>query len=65
MVWNNFYEIDDDSLTDCTVMWNAKQAFRTTDGYIVRYEGKILVFSQVDLFTQEQIDSILAALKEG
>ena len=53
---------------DCTNAWGAVEAFRNNTGnYLVRYEDAFWVIcpSLEDPLTQAQIDSVIAALKEG
>ena len=41
-----------EEVNDCTVEWNAKEAFRNKVGtYYVRYENAILVFSEEEAIT--------------
>ena len=53
---------------DCTDAWGAEEAFRNNAGnYIVRYADVFWVIcpSLEESLTQAQIDSVIAALKEG
>ena len=53
---------------DCTGAWGAEEAFRNNAGnYLVRYEDAIWVIcpSLEEPLNQEQIDTIISALKEG
>ena len=53
---------------DCTADWGALEAFRNNAGtYLVRYEDAfwVISYSLDQPLNQEQIDTIIAALKEG
>lgn len=53
---------------DCTAAWGAEEAFRNNAGnYLVRYEDTfwVISYSLEEPLTQEQVDAIIAALKEG
>ena len=53
---------------DCTDAWGAEEAFRNNAGnYLVRYEDAfwVISYSLEEPLNQEQIDTIIAALKEG
>ena len=53
---------------DCTGAWGAEEAFRNNAGnYLVRYEDAFWVIcpSLEEPLNQEQIDTIISALKEG
>ena len=53
---------------DCTATWDAQEAFRNNAGnYLVRYENVVWVIcpSLKESLTSEQIDAVIAALKEG
>ena len=52
----------------CTDAWGAEEAFRNGNGtYLVRYEDAfwVISYSLEEPLTQEQVDAIIAALKEG
>lgn len=65
VVWNDLSGEKVGSWTDCTEHWDALQAFRTTNGYIIRYKDRILVFYKIAILSQDQIDSIVSALRGG
>jgi hypothetical protein len=53
---------------DCTADWGALEAFRNSTGtYLVRYEDAfwVISYSLDQPLNQDQIDTIIAALKEG
>jgi hypothetical protein len=53
---------------DCTTDWGALEAFRNSTGtYLVRYEDAfwVISYSLEEPLNQDQIDAIVAALKEG
>ena len=65
VVWKNHSRNNDGTWVDCTEQWDAESAYATYSGYIIRYNDKILVFDKMPTLTQEQIDSIVAALRGG
>ena len=66
-VWNQEVRKADQLAEVCADAWDALDAFRTTKGrYVVRYEDRILILKPgPEPLSQEQIDTIVAALKEG
>ena len=65
-VWNQEVRKADQQAENCADDWDALDAFRTPKGrYVIRYEDRILILKPgPEPLNQEQIDIIVAALKE-
>ena len=66
-VWNQEARKADQQTENCADDWDALDAFRTAKGrYVIRYEDRILILKPgPEPLKQDQIDIIVAALKEG
>jgi len=67
VVWDEEIRKANQKAENCANEWDALDAFRTTKGrYVVRYEDRILILKPgTKPLNQDQIDSIVSALKEG
>jgi hypothetical protein len=66
-VWNQEVRKVDQQTENCADAWGALDAFRTAKGrYVIRYEDRILILKPgPEPLSQDQIATIVAALKEG
>ena len=66
-VWNQEARKADQQTENCADDWDALDAFHTAKGrYVIRYEDRILILKPgPEPLKQDQIDIIVAALKEG